>query len=153
MQIRQKVVCDLRNGNIVNIQFVALNKEQQQIKRAVENGQTIRMRLLNFQTDSSSITEEALPVLDELHDFLVLNSGVVIEVGGHTNNQPSDDFADKLSTARAKSVTDYLVAKGIDAQRVLYKGYGKRYPIASNLNPEGRKVNQRVEIKILKVSR
>lgn len=145
-------VADAR-GCTQKIDFTTDKRILPELTGAVENGQTIRMRLLNFQTDSSSITEEALPVLDELYDFLVLNSGVVIEVGGHTNNQPSDDFADKLSTARAKSVTDYLVAKGIDAQRVLHKGYGKRYPIASNLNPEGRKVNQRVEIKILKVSR
>ena len=124
-----------------------------ELTSAVENGQTIRMRLLNFPTDSANVQEDAFPVLDELYDFLVLNSAVIIEIGGHTNNQPSDDFADKLSTARAKSVTDYLTNKGIAAQRVLYKGYGKRYPIASNLNPEGRKVNQRVEIKILKINR
>jgi outer membrane protein OmpA-like peptidoglycan-associated protein len=140
-------------GCTQKIDFTTDKRILPELTGAVENGQTIRMRLLNFQTDSSSITAEAIPVLDELHDFLVINSGVVIEIGGHTNNQPSDDFADRLSTARAKSVTDYLVGKGIDAQRVLYKGYGKRYPIASNLNPEGRKVNQRVEIKILKVSR
>lgn len=118
---------------------------------AVENGQTIRMRLLNFETDKSEVREESYPILDELHDFMVRNAGMVIEVGGHTNNLPSDDFADKLSTARAKAVVDYLVEKGIDAKRLEFKGYGKRYPIASNLNPEGRKTNQRVEIKILKI--
>lgn len=118
---------------------------------AVENGQTIRMRLLNFETDKSDIRPESYAMLDELHDFMVRNSGMVIEIGGHTNNLPSDDFADKLSTARAKAVVDYLVEKGIDAKRLEFKGYGKRYPIASNLNPEGRKANQRVEIKILKI--
>lgn len=118
---------------------------------AIENGQTIRMRLLNFDTDKSDIKPESFPVLDELHDFMVRNSGMVIEIGGHTNNLPSDDFAEKLSSARAKAVVDYLKEKGIEQDRLQYKGYGKRYPIASNLNPEGRKANQRVEIKIIKI--
>jgi outer membrane protein OmpA-like peptidoglycan-associated protein len=40
---------------------------------------------------------------------------ITIEVGGHTNNQPKDDFADYLSTARAKAVASYFIDKGIDA--------------------------------------
>jgi outer membrane protein OmpA-like peptidoglycan-associated protein len=75
----------------------------------------------------------------------------VIEVAGHTNNQPSDAFADQLSTARAKAVAEYLFAKGVDPKRVQYKGYGKRLPLVPNTSPEGRRTNQRVEIKILRV--
>jgi outer membrane protein OmpA-like peptidoglycan-associated protein len=55
-----------------------------------------------------------------------------------------------LSTARAKAVADYLAAKGIDSKRLVYKGYGKRLPLVPNTSAEGRKTNQRVEIKILK---
>jgi outer membrane protein OmpA-like peptidoglycan-associated protein len=77
------------------------------------------------------------------------NGKIVIEVGGHTNNVPPDEYCDRLSTARAKAVADYLAAKGIDPKRVLFKGYGKRKPVASNTTPEGRVLNQRVEIKIL----
>jgi len=56
-----------------------------------------------------------------------------------------------LSTDRAKIVAEYLVDKGIPAERLTYKGYGKRKSIASNLTKEGRKKNQRVEIKILTI--
>jgi len=76
---------------------------------------------------------------------------VVIEVAGHTNNLPSDAFADQLSTARAQSVANYLFDKGIDPKRVVFKGYGKRLPLVPNTSPEGRRTNQRVEIKLLKV--
>jgi outer membrane protein OmpA-like peptidoglycan-associated protein len=117
----------------------------------LSTGQTLRMERLLFEADSSRLTPECLPVLDEVYDFLAENGGIVIEIGGHTNSTPPDEFCDRLSTARSKSVADYLVGKGIDPKRVVYKGYGKRVPIASNATPEGRRLNQRVEIKILKL--
>ncbi len=120
-----------------------------ELTRAIEQGQTIPMRLLTFATDSASLRPAVYTYLDELYDFLVENPTVTIEVGGHTNNQPKDDFADYLSTERAKAVANYLIDKGIDAKRVQYKGYGKKQPLVPNTTPEGRKTNQRVEIKIL----
>lgn len=117
----------------------------------LSSGQTIRMEQLRFEADSSSLNADCLPVLNELYDFLSENGGIVIEIGGHTNSTPPDEFCDRLSTARAKSVADYLISKGIAPQRVAYKGYGKRKPIASNATAEGRRTNQRVEIKILKL--
>jgi outer membrane protein OmpA-like peptidoglycan-associated protein len=54
-----------------------------------------------------------------------------------------------LSSARAKAVADYLIAKGISRERIQYRGYGKRQPIDTNETPEGRRRNQRVEIKII----
>ncbi len=119
----------------------------------LRSGQTIRMEQLRFEADSFNLTPECLPTLDELYDFMEENGNVVIEIGGHTNNIPPDEFCDRLSTARAKAVAEYLIQKGIDPRRVTYKGYGKRQPIASNATPEGRRLNQRVEIKILALKR
>jgi len=112
-------------------------------------GQIIRLEKLFFEADSTRITRISEPVLDELHKFLDDNRDVVIEVGGHTNNIPAHAFCDRLSTDRAKAVADYLIIRGIDTKRVQYKGYGKRKPIASNKTKEGRKKNQRVEVKII----
>jgi outer membrane protein OmpA-like peptidoglycan-associated protein len=77
---------------------------------------------------------------------------VHIEIGGHTNNIPPDEYCDRLSTARAKAVANFLYQKGIEQSRISYKGYGKRNPIASNRSAAGRRKNQRVEIKILRVA-
>jgi outer membrane protein OmpA-like peptidoglycan-associated protein len=115
----------------------------------ISAGQTVRIEQLRFDGDSSTIKTEFYPVLDEVYDFMLENGKIVIEVGGHTNNVPPDEYCDRLSTARAKAVADYLAGKGIDPKRVLFKGYGKRKPVASNTTPEGRVLNQRVEIKIL----
>ncbi len=148
---KHSVVVTDANGCTQKIDFETEKRILPELTGNLESGQTIRMRLLNFDTDSASLKPESLPMLDELYDFMSENGSVVIEVGGHTNNVPPDDFADKLSTGRAKTVADYLFAKGIDPKRVVFKGYGKRLPLVPNTSPEGRRTNQRVEIKILQL--
>ena len=112
-------------------------------------GQTIQIENLYFEADSSKLKDESYPVLNEIYDFLNTNPEVVVEIGGHTNGNPPHDYCDRLSADRAKAVADYLASRGIPRNRIQYKGYGKRQPIASNATPDGRKRNQRVEIKIL----
>ena len=136
------------NGCAQSLDFTTEIRVFTELTGKVEKGQTIRMRRLNFKVNSDSLEAEARPMLDEVYDFLQSNPQISIEVAGHTNNQPDDAYADKLSTARAKAVADYLTGKGIAAERVTYKGYGKRQPIAPNTTAEGRKTNQRVEIRI-----
>ncbi|MEM1321000.1 MAG: OmpA family protein [Bacteroidota bacterium] len=118
---------------------------------SLSSGQIIRLKNLYFDADSSTIEPISMPVLDEIYSFLRNNKGVMIEVGGHTNNIPEHAYCDRLSKARAKAVADYIVDKGIESSRIAFKGYGKRKPIASNKSAEGRRKNQRVEIKILSV--
>jgi len=115
----------------------------------IEVGQIVRIDKLYFATDSTMVSSSAMPVLNDVYSFLNENPSIVIEVGGHTNGLPPHDYCDKLSTDRAKNVAENLIARGIASERISYKGYGKRVPIASNKSVAGRKKNQRVEIKIL----
>lgn len=112
-------------------------------------GQKIQISNLYFDADTSKINPNSYRVLDDLAEFLRDNRDVKIEIGGHTNNQPTDEYCDDLSAKRAKSVGTYLIGKGVDPGNLSFKGYGKREPIASNKTKEGRKRNQRVEIKII----
>ena len=112
-------------------------------------GQTIRVDKLYFEADSSTIKPESYAVLEEIYTFLKENDQVNIEIGGHTNSLPEDAYCDRLSTARAKDIAEYLYDKGIPQSRITYKGYGKRQPIATNQTVDGRRRNQRVEIKIV----
>jgi len=117
----------------------------------LEVGQVMKVNQLFFKADSSSITEDFEPVLDEIYSFLKQNPSVVIEIGGHTNNQPPKDVCYRLSNARAKNIAEFLYRKGIKSTRISYKGYGKDNPIATNKTLAGRNKNQRVEIKILSI--
>lgn len=115
----------------------------------LKEGQTIRIDKLFFEADKSVITENSYDVLNEIYQFMNKNDDVIIEVGGHTNGLCTEVYCDKLSEQRARAVAVYLAQRGISWDRLEYKGYGKRQPIASNENAEGRRLNQRVEIKIL----
>ena len=117
-------------------------------------GQKIRLNHLYFKADSVNLMSDSYKVLDELADYLLEYPKTVIEIGGHTNTVPPENYCLELSTQRAKSVQQYLVSQGVPAERIKYKGYGKSDPIILNdkYNRDARLKNQRVEIKILSLT-
>ena len=121
-------------------------------RKDMRKGQTIKLNKLYFGVNQSTVNSSDSPALDEIYRFLKYNPDVVIEIGGHTNGNCDDEYCDDLSEARAKAVANYLADKGIEGNRLQYKGYGKRKPVASNRTAVGRKKNQRVEIKILSMN-
>lgn len=140
------------NGCKVSTEFETLQQLIPELTAGrLSNGQILQVSRIAFEADSTDVLASSYPTLNEIALFLQQNPTVVIEVGGHTNNVPKPEFCDRLSTLRAKSVSDYIVAKGIAEDRVVYKGYGKRKPKYSNNHKEGRAKNQRVEIKILRL--
>ncbi|MBK6817766.1 MAG: OmpA family protein [Saprospiraceae bacterium] len=112
-------------------------------------GEIIKINNLYFTANSDSIPPNSLKALDDIFDYLMLNQTLVVEIGGHTNGLPKDDFCDSLSLLRAKAVAEYLTVKGIPKERMTYVGYGRRKPVDTNATREGRAKNQRVELKIL----
>jgi outer membrane protein OmpA-like peptidoglycan-associated protein len=74
-------------------------------------------------------------------------SEIKVEIEGHTDASGSEAHNLKLSQQRAESVRDYLVSKGVEASRLVAKGYGESQPIADNDSPEGMAKNRRVELK------
>ncbi|MEP6793526.1 MAG: OmpA family protein, partial [Saprospiraceae bacterium] len=147
-----KVVVTDQNGCSASIDYVVNQKVLPELTAArLNSGEPIRMEKIQFAADSVKLDTAAMPSLDELYDFLYDNPTIIIEVSGHTNGLPADEYCDLISSERAKSVADYLISKGIEARRVISKGYGKRKPVASNQTPEGRKRNQRVEIRLIKI--
>lgn len=109
------------------------------------------MRNIYFAPNSSTITIDALKGLDELVDFMKINPNIQIQVSGHTDIGSTQEFNKQLSESRAKSVRDYLVQMGIDSKRITYVGYGNTKPIADNKTKEGRALNRRIEIEIVKM--
>lgn len=112
-------------------------------------GEVVQVDNILFKADSTEVLGSSLPVLNQIMDFIVSNPKVNIEIGGHTNTIPSHEYCDKLSTDRARNIAQFFYDKGVPTTRVTYKGYGKRQPITNDQSLEGRRKNQRVEIKIL----
>jgi outer membrane protein OmpA-like peptidoglycan-associated protein len=113
------------------------------------SGNAVRMDRVQFRADSSSIDATSLPTLRALLHFLKEHPGITVEIGGHTNGLPDHAYCDSLSTTRAKSIADWLIQNGAQGVRVRYKGYGKRQPIATNATVDGRRKNQRVEVRVV----
>lgn len=117
--------------------------------RRPEIGETFVLRNVFFDFDRSTLKDESFVELDKLADYMKENGSIRIELGGHTDNQGSAEYNEKLSLERAKSVYNYLITKGIDEKRMTYKGYGASQPVATNETDEGRAMNRRTEFKII----
>lgn len=113
-------------------------------------GTVVTLKNVFFDFDKSDLKPESYVELDKLAAYLLANPNLKVEIGGHTDDQGTDEYNDRLSESRAKSVCDYLVEKGVPADRLRYKGYGKRVPIADNRTEEGRAENRRTEFKIIR---
>jgi OmpA-OmpF porin, OOP family len=101
---------------------------------------------LLFEIAKADLKPEAQPILDELVVFLQKNTTAKIEICGYTDAQGEAAANLKLSNARAKSVYNFLISKGIDANQLASKGYGEANPVADNETETGRSSNRRVEI-------
>lgn len=116
----------------------------------IETGQVIRLNNIFFDEYSDALKEESKPELDRLVKLMKEHNDMVIEIAGHTDAVGSDAENQLLSEKRALAVKNYLVSKGIKANRLFSIGYGETQPVADNNNDIDRQLNRRVEFKILK---
>jgi len=112
-------------------------------------GETFVLPNLFFEFAQSNLLPDSYSELQRLLYYLVKNETVKVEISGHTDNQGSDSYNQKLSMERAKTVYHYLIDNGINSNRLSYTGYGKERPIAPNDTEENRAKNRRTEILIL----
>ncbi|MEO1515565.1 MAG: OmpA family protein [Bacteroidota bacterium] len=137
---------DLRQG--------PASREYQELERNIvlfplASGTLIPLDNIYFDANQSKLLERSYAELDRVAKILQRYPSMRIEIGGHTNGLVSYSFAHLLSTQRAEAVVQYLIQKGVDATRIQARGYGSTLPLASNENPEGRRKNQRIELKII----
>lgn len=88
----------------------------------------IKVNNINYAFGSYEITEESKVALDSVVHLLTLNPTIIIELMAHTDHVGSNDFNSELSQKRAQSVVDYMISKGINAARLVAKGYGETWP-------------------------
>jgi outer membrane protein OmpA-like peptidoglycan-associated protein/tetratricopeptide (TPR) repeat protein len=106
---------------------------------------------VRFGFDQSSLTPTSKESVDKLMTYLQTHQTVRIEVGGHTCNIGSVQYNQGLSERRAKAVANYLIERGVDANRIEVKGYSSSEPLEGNQNrtPQERAENRRADYKII----
>jgi outer membrane protein OmpA-like peptidoglycan-associated protein len=130
-------------------------KKQNLEARETERGVVVNLPDVLFEFGRADLTGDARAKVQGISDVLsnqARDRRVAIE--GHTDSVGSDAFNQALSERRAQNVAGALENSGVSGQRLTTKGYGKRYPLAPNTNPDGtdnpagRAKNRRVEIVI-----
>ena len=114
----------------------------------IQTGKTVVLENIFFETDKYNLKSESFFELDKLLKFLNENPKIKIEIGGHTDNTGSKEHNLTLSKNRAMAIVNYLITKGIEPNRLTYKGYGDTKPCADNSTEIGRAKNRRTEFKI-----
>ena len=109
----------------------------------------IKLENVYFDFGKATLRPESFPSLNDLAELLKLKPAMVIEISGHTDDVGDDASNLTLSQQRAESVRNYLIKKGIVANRIVAKGYGETMPVASGTTDEVRQKNRRTEVKIL----
>jgi OOP family OmpA-OmpF porin len=103
-----------------------------------------------FDTDKAVIKPVSYPELDDVVRVFEENPGLHVKVDGHTDSQGSDAHNLDLSQRRAEAIREYLVGHGTAPERLTAQGFGENKPVADNDTAEGRALNRRVELKVLK---
>jgi len=123
-----------------NLAKIALVKQEQRGLVITLSGGVL------FASGHATILPNARAKLDEVAEALQKSEGESFVVEGHTDSRGSESANQDLSYRRAKTVRDYLVDRGVPAEKIRAVGFGMTRPVAENSSAEGRANNRRVEI-------
>ena len=118
------------------------------VQRQGDNLKLIMPGNMTFATNSSNINANFYSILDSVGIILKEFDNTSINISGFTDSTGSDSTNQTLSEQRANSVASYIVRSGVNHGRIQARGFGERYPVASNDTAMGRAQNRRVEISI-----
>jgi outer membrane protein OmpA-like peptidoglycan-associated protein len=126
---------------------------QAALSHVAETEDSVRGLVINlpdilFDLDAAALKPEAQIILAKLSGILLIMRDQDALIEGHTDATGSADYNVDLSQRRASAVLQFMLAQGLDSQRLSAMGHGMQRPVADNSTPEGRKRNRRVEIVI-----
>ena len=119
-------------------------------KVKVANKQIVISEQIQFETGKAIIRPVSYPILDDVVQVMRDYPQISIRIEGHTDSDGAEEANQKLSTARAQAVNEYMLEKGISGNRMETAGFGESRPIDTNRTPEGKQKNRRVEFHITK---
>lgn len=112
----------------------------------IEEGRITILETIRFEPNSAKLERSSSGILDQITLTMRKNQHIQrIEIGGHTDSTGSRELNMRLSRERARTVRQYLIARGISPARLSARGYGPDSPIADNATDSGRTQNRRVE--------
>lgn len=105
-------------------------------------------RQIQFKTGKSILTDPSKKLLDEVAELLNTHPELQINIEGHTSSEGDPRYNQRLSETRAEAVKNYLLAKGVSADRLASIGYGSSQLLNQERTATERSLNRRVELKL-----
>ncbi|MFO8086673.1 MAG: OmpA family protein [Bacteroidales bacterium] len=139
---RQEALAAEERARYLEAQIADLEAKQ------TERGLVLTLGDVLFDTAKSELKPGAFVIIDKLAAFMKEYPKRRVLIEGFTDSVGSDEYNLGLSIRRAQAVRNALYGRGIELDRILYRGYGEMYPVASNDTAAGRQQNRRVEIVI-----
>lgn len=118
------------------------------VKATSTKAASIENLLINFRNDSAEIETLSFAKIKKFSKFMISNPAKKAEIAGYTDSRGEEAYNMDLSQRRADAVAGQIIKNGVSAKRITAKGYGESNPVASNLTPEGRRANRRIEAHI-----
>jgi len=115
----------------------------------IKAGNKIVLNNIFFDSGQSTLKPESNVEIDRLYKLMIDNPEMKVEISGHTDNTGNPASNQLLSKDRASVVTNSLIKKGIDAARLVSKGYGHTQAVSDNDTEDGKQLNRRTEFKVL----
>ncbi len=134
----------------INDVYFKKNKGYSGVKKGEKKILEKALYVINFKSGRATINKSSYGILDKVVSIMKDNSKYNLRIEGHTDSQGDETFNLKLSKNRALAVKNYLMRKGIGADRLSIEGFGAAVPIADNKTAKGRAENRRVELTVLK---
>lgn len=116
----------------------------------IEVGEVVKLNNVFFDPGLSTLQRESFAELNSLAAMMKHNPEIQIEIAGHTDLRGTPEATQKLSEERVATVKDFLVQRGVSANRIIGVGYGATKPVAPSDTEDNRMKNRRVEFKIIK---
>jgi outer membrane protein OmpA-like peptidoglycan-associated protein len=116
----------------------------------IDEGSAVVLKNIFFEFNKTTLLPDSYAELDKVARFMIDNDIKMIEISGHTDNEGSDVYNQKLSEGRAGAVVAYLSSKGVLPERMKAVGYGEIRPVDTNQIEAGRAQNRRVEFTLVK---
>lgn len=121
-------------------------------QKKIAVGEALTLANILFDVSKAELKKESKPELEKVVQFLKDNPAAEIELAGHTSSEGDAAVNRSLSYRRVKACKDYITGKGIDPGRIVAVGYGPDRPVAPNDTEPNRKLNRRVELRIVKAN-
>lgn len=123
--------------------------ERELLLSPVKPGESIAFEVINFDLGSAEIKPSSYPVLNTVVKTILDNPQLLIEVGGHTDKIGEGIDNLTLSIARARSVYEFLIEKGVTKENLVFRGYGEDRPLKIGNSAIVGNQNRRIEFKVI----